>query len=488
LSPYKGRRRSSGRDPVTVPPIPPASSFAETAGEATARQRDIAMPRSMRTSRRLRIVRRIAIIATAVLVLALGATALAVWNYTSSVDRGLAAALVKLDPKVSAALAPPPKAPTEPFYMLILGVDLRSTEKVANSDTLILARVDPAKKHIALISIPRDTRVDIPGHGTRKINSAMMLGGPSLVIETVHDLTGLPISHFVQVNFWEFKDMVDAIGGVWVTVPQRIVDIRAANHDKSAYVVEKGYQKLDGKHALTFVRSRHYAMADYTRMSNQQTFIKALIKQTLQAGNIFKINAITDAMLKNLITDMKVEQILGLVGDFKDMDPKSVETVTMPSSPRYIDKVAYVILNDAGMRDMIERLAAGQPIDKSVEASSAAAASAAAASSEVDPKTVTVAVRNGAGGQGVASTNASRLSTAGFVIKETGNAARFVYPTTLIIYKDDQAAAEAVQSTLGYGTLVKSNGRYSFKTTVLVVVGKDWKTGLAAAQQGAPAQ
>jgi LCP family protein required for cell wall assembly len=407
-----------------------------------------------------------------------------VWRYASGLGDELTSQLVKLDPKISSALAPPPKQPGEPFYILILGADMRPGEKVANSDTLILARIDPQKKHVALISIPRDTRTDIPGHGTRKINAAMILGGPSLVIETVHDLTGLPISHFVQVNFWGFKDMVDAIGGVWVNVPTRIVDLRAATHDETAYVVEPGYQKLDGKHALTFVRSRHYANADYVRMKNQQSFIKALVKQTLQVGNIFRITAITQAMVKNVVTDMKLDQILGLASDFKDMDPASVEAVTMPSEPKRIDGIAYVILHDSEMHDLISRLAAGQPIDKSVEASAAAAAASAEAAGVVDPKGVTLTVRNGAGGQGVASSAASKLSTAGFTVKETGNAVRFVYPQTLVIYKDDQSAAEAVRSALGYGTLVKSNGRYSFKTAVMVVVGKDWKT----AQAAAPAQ
>jgi hypothetical protein len=281
---------------------------------------------------------------------------------------------------------------------------------------------------------------------------------------------------------------VDAIGGVWVDVPTRIVDLKAATHDKTAYIIDPGYQKLDGKHALTFVRSRDYPMADYVRMKNQQAFIKALVKQTLQAGNIFRISAITQAMVHNVVTDMKLDQILGLVSDFKDMDPTSVEAITMPSQPKMIDGIDYVVLDDLKMRDLISRLASGQPIDKTVEASAAAAAAAAAAGSLVDPKGVTLTVRNGAGGQGVASSAASKLTAAGFTVKETGNAARFVYPQTLVIYRDEQAAAEAVRGALGYGELVKSNGRYKFETVVLVVVGKDWKAAQAAAQEAAPAQ
>ena len=485
MTPHKGRRRAMlGHDPIQMAPIPPASSYD---GHATVGATSQAVSPSSPPSRRTYLVRRIAVVAIALAVLLGASTAFAVWRYKASVDQGLATALVKLDPKVSAALAPAPKASSEPFYMLILGADMRPGDKQANSDTLILARVDPRNKHIALISIPRDTRAAIPGHGTEKINAAMMYGGPSLVIQTVRQLTGLPVSHFVQVNFWGFKQMVDAVGGVWVNVPTRIFDPKAANHDYTAELIKPGYQKLDGKHALTFVRSRNFPMADYVRMKNQQVFIKALLKQTLQAGNIFKINAITGAMLKNVVTDMKVDQILSLASDFRDMNPKTVETATMPSTPKMVYGIDYVVLDDAAMRDMIAKLAAGRPIDKTAQASAVAAASQAA-SSVVDPKTVTVDVRNGAGGKAVASTNAAKLSAAGFVIQKTGNAARFVYPQTLVIYKDDQGAAQAVQAALGFGTLVMSENRYSFTSKVLVVVGMDWTTAATASAAAAAPQ
>ena len=304
----------------------------------------------------------------------------------------------------------------------------------------------------------------------------MQLGGPPLVIQTVKQLTGLPITHYVQINFWGFKDMVDAIGGVWVNVPERISDIRAANHDSSAMVVEKGYQKLDGKHALTFVRSRKYAEADYTRMKNQQTFIKALMKQTLQAGNLFRISAITQAMLHNVVTDMKLDQVLALVNDFKDMNPNSIETATMPSTPKYIDKVAYVILDEQGMQNMVARLAEGKPL-KGPDTTATAGAAGGAGDQAVLPANVTVTVRNGAGLHAVAADATTKLKAGGFKVPETGNAQRFVYQQTLVIYKDDLPKAEAVQQVLGAGRIVKGRGMYSFKTDILVVVGKDWKIG-----------
>jgi LCP family protein required for cell wall assembly len=474
MPPYKGKRRSDG--PVEIPGVAPASSYSETAAEAQRRQRDIATPRALQNARRNYFWRRFAAVAIVFAVLLLGGTAFAVYQYAAGVNNEMTAQFERIGGGQLQKSLTPQRKPSEPFYILLLGADMRVGETMARSDSLILARVDPVRKRIALISIPRDTKADIPGYKTQKINAAMQIGGPPLVIETVKQLTGLPITHFVQVNFWGFKDMVDAIGGVYVAVPERINDIKAANHDESAALVEKGYQKLDGKHALTFVRSRDYAAGDYIRMKNQQAFIKALLKQTLQAKNVFSIGAITQAMLHNVVTDMSLQQVLALVNDFKDMNPNAVETATMPSTPKYIDKVAYVILDE------------GKPLTGSATATATADAAATTPPAgtttpdgTVKPSSVTVAVRNGAGLKGVASAAQTRLTNAGFKVPETGNAQRFVYPQTLIIYNDDLPAAEAVQQALaGTGRIVKSRGMYMFKTKILVVVGKDWPKSAAA--------
>jgi LCP family protein required for cell wall assembly len=255
------------------------------------------------------------------------------------------------------------RQPGKPFYMVLMGTDMRSTEQVGNSDTLMVAYVDPPRKHVTLISIPRDTRVDIPGHGVHKINAAALLGGPALTIATVKNLTGLPISHYVVVDFWGFKEIVDAIGGVWINVPTRINDIAAANHDPSAAVIPAGYQKLDGKHALTFVRARHqFATQDLQRVKDQQAFLKALAKQTLQLSNLPRAPQIIHAVLHNVTTDMSVDDLWGLEADFRGLDSKSVETATAPGTPQYIGGVSYVIFDQAAFARMVQRIEAGEPL------------------------------------------------------------------------------------------------------------------------------
>jgi hypothetical protein len=138
------------------------------------------------------------------------------------------------------------------------------------------------------------------------------------------------------------------------------------------------------------------------------------------------------------------------------------------------------------MHAMVARLAAGKPLKGGTATSTADPAAATtppagtSGDATVQPSNVTVTVRNGAGLHGVASAAQTKLVKAGFKVPETGNAQRFVYPQTLIVYKDDLPGAEAVQQALGTGRVVKGRGMYMFKTSVLVVVGKDWPKTPAA--------
>jgi LCP family protein required for cell wall assembly len=468
----------SGRGPEEITSLGPASSYTETPQQADKRLRDT-YARPGDPQRRTKIIIRIVAAVALVLLFAGVGVAVGGYLYMKNIDSRMTKKLDKLDVngEIKKSLAAPRK-PGEPFYILLMGIDTRPSDNApARSDSLILARIDPQQKRIAMISIPRDSRVDIPGHKTFKINSAMQLGGPSLAIQTVTQLTGVPISHFMAVDFNGFKDLVDAIGGVYVTVPEAINDRAAANWDRKAAHVPAGYQKLDGKHALTFVRARHqYADQDYSRMKNQQSFIKALGKQTLQIQNAFKINLIIEAALKNMTTDMNVQDILNLAADFSGMKPNGIETATMPSDPKYIGGVSYVIVNREKMDAMIKRFESGKPLD-SEKAKAAQDATLNAAAGGLDPATVTLAVRNGVGKKGVANDAAAAMKGYGFQVKEIGNTAKPVYGQTLVIYKgSDPSKAATVKAKLGFGQLVAARGMYSFTTDVLLVVGRDWVT------------
>lgn len=366
---------------------------------------------------------------------------------------------VKADETVGAALTE--KEPEQPFNLLLLGSDARLEEEAARADTIIVARVDPAEHKIWMISIPRDTRVEIPGDGVNKINAATAIGGPSLMIDTVEGYLGLPIHHYMEVNFSGFQGIVDAMGGIYIDVDVEIDDPKAASHSpgRRASYIAPGYQLLDGEHALTYVRSRDFPDSDFTRMRHQQNFFKALAEQSASWGNLLKLPKIASELSKHVVTDMGVSQVLDLAQSFKGMGTDNIQTATLPGEWRS----PYVVVDDAMREYLVSQMLAGGSIEATT-----------VPEPERAPSEITVSIRNGAGISGIAGQAAARLQARGFQITEVGNANQFVYDDTLIVYQDDEAAAQAVASALPKGRLVPSRGMYAFSTDVLVVVGKDW--------------
>lgn len=366
---------------------------------------------------------------------------------------------VKADETVQVALTE--KEPEEPFNLLLLGSDARLDEEAARADTIIVARVDPAEHRVWMLSIPRDMRVEVPGHGVNKINAATSLGGASLMIDTVEEFLGLPINHYMEVNFSGFQGIVDAMGGIYIDVDVEIDDAKAASHSpgRRARHIAPGYQLLDGEYALTYVRSRNFPDSDFTRMRHQQSFFKALAQQSASWGNLLKLPKIAKELSKNVVTDMSVSQVLNLAQAFKGMGTENIQTATLPGEW----KSPYVWVDEEAKRDLVSTMLAGGDIEKKD-----------VPAAERAPEEITVSVRNGAGVSGVAAQAAARLQAHGFQVAEVGNASQFVYEETLIVYKDDEAAAQAVGSALPKGRLVPSRGMYAFTTDVLVVVGGDW--------------
>ena len=373
-----------------------------------------------------------------------------------------------ITPEVTGALeTEEPERSGDPFYMLVMGVDARERGENARSDTLIVVRVDPTQEQVTMLSIPRDTRVEVPGHGKTKINAAHAYGGPALAIETVRKFTGLPIAHYMEIDFDGFKEIVDAMGGVTVAVPERVHDMKAAGHDASAATLEAGEQKLTGAQALTFVRSRQYPTGDFQRIANQQIFMKALFRQGLQLGNALRLPKMLDAVADSVTTDLSVTDLYRIANDMKSMSDEDLMTVTMPGEARMIGGGSYVIPDEEAFAVILDRISEGLPPVPGEEE----------AVTELVPADIVVTVRNGAGIAGIAADAADRLTSAGFTVGEVGNANQFVYDETLIVYADDSAAATLVQEQLGAGRVVESRGMYTFSTDILLVVGKDWKIG-----------
>ncbi len=195
-----------------------------------------------------------------------------------------------------------------PENILILGSDKRANlqEDPGRSDTTILLRLDPDTNAIAVMSIPRDLKVEIPGYGTEKFNAAYTYGGPKLTLQVVKELTGLPINHVVNVDFLGFVRAVDAIGCVYTDVDRRYYHSNVgvpASEQYSEINVKPGYQLLCGKKALQYVRYRH-TDTDIVRSARQQDFLSAARQRVPIKDLLWGQNELLDIFTRYTTSDI----------------------------------------------------------------------------------------------------------------------------------------------------------------------------------------
>ena len=402
-------------------------------------------------------------------VIAVGVLAAGVWaqSFAKGIEKQVQKPAVQTREFKKAVVAPKPH---KPFTVLLMGMDTRPGETASRTDTIIVMKVDPEKRKVWMISIPRDTKVQIPGHGVGKINSAHFLGGakegPSLAVKTVSQFLGIPINHYMEIDFWGFRRVVDTLGGVWINVDQPINDYKAANHNKRFQYVKAGYQRLDGGHALTYVRSRKFADADFTRMRHQQTFFKALAKQSVQMKSLTKLPAVGKALARYTVTDMSISDVVAIASQMRGMPESGIQAATLPG----VWRSPYVVPNEAAKRRLVSAFKSGGSLE---------------ASSTVKPKTAataSIAVRNGAGVAGAATKMRDLLKAKGFKVASVGNAREYGVKRTLVVYRPDSAAAaRKIAGALPGSSVVQDTGTYGLTSDVLVVVGLDWVAKNASA-------
>lgn len=305
-----------------------------------------------RQRRRGRIIRR-TVLGVFLAFLVTAGTATAMW-FNSIVARLSDAGIIT--PELQAVLVDSDVA-REPFYMLLLGTDGRPGETSYRADTIILARIDPTEQQVTLISIPRDTRITYKGE-TMKINAAHTEEGAAGMVEAVNELCGIEISHYAEISFDGLVQLVDALGGVEVNVPDEIDDPKAAD-----FTIEPGLQTLNGEQALAFCRSRAFADGDYTRMRHQRIFVAALANTILNKTDATQLPGIIDAMADMVATDLSLPDILSLANAMRGMDTDSMWTANIPShagGDTYINGVSYVFVHEEELEEMMARVDAGE--------------------------------------------------------------------------------------------------------------------------------
>ncbi|NTW02930.1 MAG: hypothetical protein HGA19_16885, partial [Oscillochloris sp.] len=226
---------------------------------------------------------------------------------------------------------------TTPVTILLLGSDRRPGEEVTpRSDAIIVVRVDPTHNRIALLSLPRDLWVTIPGHGQNRLNAAYLWGehdgppgaGMALAKATVSDVLGIPIDYVAVVDFRGFIGMIDALDGITIDVATALTDNRfpTAHHGFTTVHFSPGPQQMDGATALTYCRIRH-PDDDFTRHKRQQAVLLAIAERLRERGigNILAAERLSGALVGFVQTDMPRKQMIDLAWTVRDLDIASVE-------------------------------------------------------------------------------------------------------------------------------------------------------------------
>lgn len=255
--------------------------------------------------------------------------------------------------------------------LLIMGVDrdYNHRDQVLNtpgrSDSMLLAHVDFTHDTVAVLSIPRDAAVRIPGHrGIYKINAAHEFGGNQLAMQTVQSVFGVTPNFAVAINFHGFQEMVNAIGGIDLNVPK---DLNYDDNWANLHIhLKKGFQHLNGYQAMGFVRMRH-TDSDYMRMQRQHEFLEALRTKIQQPSIFLKLPTALDEFAYSLQTDMSQGQMLALLNFVRGLPQQNIVVQTTPS----FEGPSYVSLDLNRDAQVIQQLFyPGQPVQVQINAPS----------------------------------------------------------------------------------------------------------------------
>ncbi|MEB3272791.1 MAG: LCP family protein [Prochlorothrix sp.] len=249
---------------------------------------------------------------------------------------------------------------TRPVNIVLMGID-RVPDAVpgspesfgSRSDTLLVARLDPITGKITLLSIPRDTQVEVPGYGLTKINHANWFGGPQLVRDVIaHNFNDLTLDRYIRIDTSAFRALVDLVGGLEVTVPE---DMYYVDQTQGLYIdLKAGRQILDGDKAEQFARFRYDTYGDIGRVQRQQMLLKALQAKLIQPQIVTKLPQLLEVSQNYVDTNLTLEEMAALAQFGLQRDTAAIQMVMLPgraSSPA--EFAASYWLMDEGARDRI---------------------------------------------------------------------------------------------------------------------------------------
>jgi LCP family protein required for cell wall assembly len=349
-----------------------------------------------------------------------------------------------------------------------------------NTDTMILVHVPADGSKASFVSFPRDSYVQIPGHGWDKLNAAYAYGqqeapdgasdaakqsaGAQLLIQTISSLTGLRIDHYAEVDLLGFFKLSSVVGGVEVNLCKAVQD------DFSGVDLQAGVQTISGEQALAFVRQRHGLLrGDFDRIIRQQTFIAGMIRKMLGENvllDLGKQRELVQAAADALTVDQSLN-LLSLAQQMQSVTPGSIDFQTVPyiGTDRDEQDRSIIRLKDIDTLHTFFADLSAEPQD--------AAAPTTEAPAPVAPADVTVQVYNGSGTPGLAGSAATALTGAGFVVAGTGNADTSDYTVTEVRYAaGDEGLAATLAAQIPGATQKQVDDATS--GTVQLVLGSDF--------------
>jgi len=247
-----------------------------------------------------------------------------------------------------------------PLNILILGTDItfnaetgRSTLEVGRSDVMLLLHFDPLKQQVNLLSIPRDSYVEIPGYYYTKINAAYVFGRIALTQKTVESLTGVKIDKYLVINTAGLVKLVDLLGGIKIYIEK---DMYYVDRAQNLYInLKTGWRKLSGKEAQGYLRFRHDALGDLGRINRQQDFLRTLAAALASPPALLRAPFIIGLIQKNIQTNLSLKEFILLANTARMMDLKEIHTETAPGETGENEAGSVLLINREELKKIIDR-------------------------------------------------------------------------------------------------------------------------------------
>ncbi len=380
----------------------------------------------------------------------------------------------------------------------ILAVGLDDTEYVQRSDTIMVMYLDTINDRIGVVSVPRDTYVNVKGVGFTKINHAYAYGGIKLLSQTVSEFLNVPIDYYVVVDIRGMSELIDSLGGIEIDVPKDLQYTDKAGH--LAINLKKGKQVLTGSQAVQYLRFRHDTQGDIGRVHRQQEFIQAVSAKLLNVRDIWSAPGFIKQISQYIKTNMSLPEMVGLAVQLnKSMGKHSIQMGTVPGGVTLSGGVSYWRPDIVQLDRVVEEVLLGFKINEvslaKVDGTPDKEASrenrrllslkdAQRVTSRVELKSeptfarakIAVEVLNGTGIPGQAEQAAKKLRQKGYHVVSVGNASTYTYIQTRIVdWRGEVQKALEMASLLSIdpNTIILYD-KSDKPLDLTLVVGKDW--------------